>query len=239
MYKKKKFTAIIPARAGSKGIINKNILNINKYPLISYSIAAAKQSKYIDEIYVSTDGDKIAKISRDFGAKIIKRPKKISDDKTHADSAVTHSIKYIENILNQKLENIVFLQPTSPIRCAGDLDKAIEKFTKYNAQSLFSGIDFHSFIWSYKKSKLEPLNYNPFKRKRRQTHFNIVESGSFYISNKITYLKNNNRFSKNPTYFLTNMISLFQIDNKEDINIIKTILNSNYFKNLKFITPKK
>ena len=54
MYKKKKFTAIIPARAGSKGIINKNILNINKYPLIFYSIAAAKQSKYIDEIYFST-----------------------------------------------------------------------------------------------------------------------------------------------------------------------------------------
>ena len=132
-------------------------MNINKYPLISYSIAAAKQSsKYIDEIYVSTDGDKIAKISRDFGAKIIKRPKKISDDKTHADSAVTHSIKYIENILNQKLENIVFLQPTSPIRCAGDLDKAIEKFTKYNAQSLFSEL---IFIHLYGVIKNQNLNH--------------------------------------------------------------------------------
>lgn len=70
----------IPARGGSKGIKNKNILKINKKPLIFYSIDISKKIKLINETYVSSDSNKILKISKDLGAKIIKRPKKISED---------------------------------------------------------------------------------------------------------------------------------------------------------------
>ena len=73
---------IIPARAGSKGIKNKNIQKINNKPVIEYSISCAKKAKLVNRIIVSTDGEKIAKISKDVGAEIpFVRPKKLSGSK--------------------------------------------------------------------------------------------------------------------------------------------------------------
>ena len=66
---------LIPARAGSREIKKKNIVQINGYPLLSYSIEAAKRSKFIKKIFVSTDGKDIAKVAEKYGAIIIKRPK--------------------------------------------------------------------------------------------------------------------------------------------------------------------
>ena len=71
MFKKKKIVAIIPARKGSKGIKNKNLIKIIGIPLIKFSIDYAKKSNLIDKIFVSTDGDKISKISKKCGAEII------------------------------------------------------------------------------------------------------------------------------------------------------------------------
>ena len=69
--------AIIPARAKSTELKDKNVIKIKKHPLISYSIEAAKRSKFIKKIFVTTDGKKIAKISKVYGATVIKRPKSL------------------------------------------------------------------------------------------------------------------------------------------------------------------
>ena len=89
--------------------------------------------------------------------------------------------------------------------------------------------------------KVSPLNANnPFKRKRRQIDVNnIVENGSFYISKQDTYLKYNNRFGKNITYFIMNYICLTQIDDINEMKIIESILKSNQFDYLNFIKPKR
>ena len=70
MYKDKHFIAIIPARGGSKGIPNKNIVEVVGKPLIAYTIETALQSKYLDRVVVSTDSEKIACISKDWGADV-------------------------------------------------------------------------------------------------------------------------------------------------------------------------
>ena len=75
MYKNNRIVAIIPARKGSKGIKNKNLIKLLGIPLINYSINYAKKSKLIDRIFVSTDGENILKTSKNFGAEVIKRPK--------------------------------------------------------------------------------------------------------------------------------------------------------------------
>ena len=75
MFKKRKIVAIIPARKGSKGLKDKNIKRLNKIPLIAYSITHAKRSNFIDKVFVTTDGEKIADISKKFGAEVIRRPK--------------------------------------------------------------------------------------------------------------------------------------------------------------------
>ena len=71
---------IIPARAGSKGIKNKNLINFAGKPLIYWSIRSAKMSKQVDEIYVSTDSQEIRKVSESFGVKVLDRPKHLSED---------------------------------------------------------------------------------------------------------------------------------------------------------------
>lgn len=74
----KNFIALITAREGSKGIKNKNLKKINGHPLIAYSIFAAKKSKNIKKVYVTTDGKNIAKISKKYGADVIMRPKNLA-----------------------------------------------------------------------------------------------------------------------------------------------------------------
>ena len=138
MYSKKNFTAIIPARALSKEIKSKNLVTIGDHPLVSYSIEAAKKSKFIKDIYVSTDGKNIAKIAKKYGAKVIIRPKHLSQDFSQVEDAVIHAIKIIEKLYHKKVDNIVLMQPTSPQRKINDVDNAIRKFIKDKADSLFS-----------------------------------------------------------------------------------------------------
>ena len=94
-----KVLAVIPARKGSKRIVNKNIKKFNNVPIIAYSIKAAKKSKVFDYISVSTDCKKIAKIAKKYGANIdFVRPKKISNDKAKTLEVIKHSIKFYENM---------------------------------------------------------------------------------------------------------------------------------------------
>lgn len=138
MYKDKKTLAIIPARGGSKGIPYKNIMNINGKPLIAYSIEAAKQSKYIDYILVSTDDDKIKEVSLQYGASVpFLRPEEISNDTAKSIDVVIHGINYLKES-GEEFDYVVLLQPTSPLRTSQDIDEAIEILIKNEKESLVS-----------------------------------------------------------------------------------------------------
>ena len=147
MDKNKKIIALILARKGSKGLKNKNIINLNGLPLIAYSIKYAKKSKLIDKVIVSTDGEKIAKISKRFGAEVIKRPKKFSKDKSSPNEAINHAIKFLEEKLKIDFDVIVFLQPTTPLRKNGEIDKAINLLIKKKLDTVFSSNNYLPFIW--------------------------------------------------------------------------------------------
>ena len=88
--------AIIPARGGSKGIPNKNIKKLNGKPLIAYSIEKALESNYINDVYVSTDCPLIAKIGREYNAKVpILRPKEFSQDFYRDEEFIKHWLDYL------------------------------------------------------------------------------------------------------------------------------------------------
>ena len=90
--------AIIPARGGSKGIINKNLQKIGGFSLVAKAIRVCIKSKKFSEIFVSTDSPEIAKESKNHGAKIIIRPQNLAKDTTSTDPVISHAIKYIETI---------------------------------------------------------------------------------------------------------------------------------------------
>lgn len=120
--------ATIPARAGSKSVPKKNLKLVNGYPLIAYSIAAAKLSQQIDKIIVSTDCEEIASVSRNFGAEVpFLRPAEFAQDNSPDNDHIIHAINWLEN--DGCFPTLfVHLRPTTPLRDPDVVDEAIVKF---------------------------------------------------------------------------------------------------------------
>lgn len=136
MFHGKKVIAIIPAREGSKGVVDKNIKILGNKPLVAWPIDVAKKSKYIDRVIVSTDGKKIEDIALSYGAEVIKRPKSLAQD----NSLVIDAIKYTINVVEEETDNlgfVIILEATSPFRNVDDVDSAIELLVEYDSVATF------------------------------------------------------------------------------------------------------
>ena len=131
MIKKKKILAVILARGGSKSILKKNIVQINHHPLISYSIVAAKNSKYIDKLIVSSDSNEIIKKSLEYGIDAyIKRPKHLASDRATSADALNHAVISAEKIFNSIFDYIIELPCVSPLRDHTDINFALNNADK-------------------------------------------------------------------------------------------------------------
>jgi pseudaminic acid cytidylyltransferase len=135
---KPKAVCIIPARGGSKRIPKKNIKDFFKKPLIAYSIEVALKSELFEKVIVSTDDEEIAKVSREYGAKVpFIRPAKLSDDYTGTGAVISHAIKYLES----KGENYDFMcsiYPTAPLLQVKYLKEGYERLKNSDAHMAFS-----------------------------------------------------------------------------------------------------
>ena len=128
---KKLIYALIPARGGSKSIPKKNIYNLGGYPLIAYSIAAAKMARKIDRIIVTTDSEEIADIAKKFGAEVpFLRPAEISGDTATDREFVIHALIWFKKNEGKIPDYLVHLRPIAPLREPRKIDDAIETITK-------------------------------------------------------------------------------------------------------------
>ena len=140
--------AIIPARSGSKGLKNKNIRLMNNKPLLAYSIEAALQSGIFDEIHVSTDSDEYAEIAKEYGAQVpFLRSENLATDNISTWDAVREVLSNYSK-LNKTFETVTVLQPTSPLRTAGDILAGFDLMKKSGANSVVSVCETdHSPLW--------------------------------------------------------------------------------------------
>jgi len=230
--KDKKIIAIIPARGGSKTIPKKNIVDFCDRPLIAWSIEDLKESKYINDIYISTDDKEIAAVSEKCGAKIIWRPEEISGDQASSEEALKHALNEIQKNNPEKIDYVVFLQATSPLREPEDIDRAVDKIISQEADSLFSGSEIGDFyIWREKNGRLESLNYDYKNRKRRQDfEKQFVENGSIYIFKPEVLFKHNNRLGEKIAISQMEFWKSFEIDDSKDLDFCKEIFK---IKNMK------
>lgn len=126
--------ALIPARAGSKGVPGKNIRTLAGKPLIAWTIEAALASRHIDRVVVSSDGADILAAARDWGAETpFVRPTELARDDTPGIDVVLHALAQLPGF-----DWVVLLQPTSPLRLAADIDAAIETCREANAPACVS-----------------------------------------------------------------------------------------------------
>ncbi len=139
--KKVEILALIPARGNSKSIPRKNILEFAGYPLIAYSITSALRSKYVSRVIVSTDNEKIASISREFGAETpFSRPEELARDDTMDFPVFEHALLWLEKNEEYKPEIIVHLRPTSPVIPVGLIDEAIEELLNHTEADSIRGV---------------------------------------------------------------------------------------------------
>lgn len=122
--------AIIPARSGSKGIKDKNLSNLGGYPLIAYSIVAAKLATQIDRVLISTDSERYAEVGRRYGAEApFLRPMELSGDTSTDRDFMLHAMQWVQKNEGQIPEYWVHLRPTTPLRDPVHIDLAIQALT--------------------------------------------------------------------------------------------------------------
>ena len=130
--------AIIPARSGSKGIKNKNIYPLDGKPMLAYTIENTLRSRYVDEVMVSTDSTIYASIAKAYGAKVpFLRSAGTSTDTAKSMDVIFEVLERYDRI-GHHFDNVVFLQPTSPLRTCRNIDDAFELFKEKNADSVVS-----------------------------------------------------------------------------------------------------
>jgi len=142
--------AVITARGGSTRTPNKNGRLFCGVPLLAWSIIQAKNSKEIDEVFLTTDSERYAEIGEKYGAKIIMRP--VLDNGITASVVFKHAINVIENEVKLKFDDIVTLLPTSPLKLPGQMDKMIQEFHKKGYDTMTTAAPIkETFVFKNKK----------------------------------------------------------------------------------------
>lgn len=162
---------IIPARGGSKGIPRKNLRPLNGFPLISYSIKAALQSELAGIVVVTTDDDEIALLAERFGAYVIMRPAHLGGDAITLDPVIRHAVEYCEKQFNAKYNNIVTVQPTSPLIRSEDIEAIFSLLKETHCDTAQTVVDDRHLCWGKENNKAFPLYKERVNRQRLPQQF--------------------------------------------------------------------
>ena len=210
--------AIIPARAGSKGIPGKNVRSICGLPLYAWSVLQARHSTKIDRVIVTTDIPEILSAHRPFGAEVFERSAATATDDATTESAMIEVIeaKALHNAL------VVLLQPTSPCRLRTDIDCAIANFFATNADSLFSARHVEGYVWQSQlvdgfptETMLAQRERRQPRQKRRVSH--LEENGSIYVCHARNLVATGDRLHGRSVPFHQHPLCGFQLDSQDDI----------------------
>lgn len=222
MIDKKKVLAVIPARGGSKGIKDKNILPLQGKPLIAYTIEAAKRSAYVDEVLVSTDSEKIRDVAERYGAIVpFLRPAELAGDETATLDVVLHAVRAMSG-MGKVYDVLLLLQPTSPLRNDSDIDAALETFSRNGCQALVgvSKVDDHPILMRTigEDGRLKRLLSANSTVRRQDMPLYYKVNGSIYI-NLICELNEKTSFNDNPVPYVMESDRAVDIDSDLDVMI--------------------
>lgn len=212
---KKKIVAVIPARAGSKGVPNKNIRLLNGKPLIWYAINNAKESKTITDIIVTSDSEEIKIIAKQQGVIYNQRDEKLCRDAVTLDAVIYDAVKNIE------CDYVVTMQPTSPTLKKETLDAAVEYAIDNNVDTLISVVNKPHLAWVENNGKKVPAYKERLNRQFLPPYY--METGAFVIS-KRSVVTENTRIGKNVDVYPIDEDESIDIDNFYDLQLVNSIL---------------
>ena len=219
-----KNAVIIPARGGSKRLPNKNVMLLAGVSLVAHSINFAKDNSSLNlDIIVSTDHPGIKKIALEHNVIVVDRPKEISGDLTSSVAVMKHSIE----VLGNKYDNVILLQPTNPLRPKDLLQEAFKIFKKGNFGSLITVSKNKHKLGKIINNKFVPSTYKQGQRSQDLEPL-YFENGLLYIT-KVEHILNNKIITEDAFPMVVNHpFANVDIDTQEDFN-----LASYYYKALK------
>lgn len=214
--------AIIPARGGSKGVPSKNSKQLGGKPLIAYSIEQAIASNSFSKIVVSTDDEAIVQIAINYGAEVpFVRPAALADDTATSIAVVQHAIDFLES-QNEFFDAVCLLQPTSPFREKGFINKAITKFFEHNSDALVSVLPVpHEYNphWVFEADANGALQIATGEKeiitRRQELPKAFFRDGAIYLT-KTVFIKKGTFYGEKLAYIESNPKLYVNIDTMED-----------------------
>ncbi len=233
MYVNRSVLALIPARGGSKGLPHKNVLPFAGKPLIAWTIESALGSEHVDRTLVTTDDEAIAEAARSAGAEVpFLRPADLASDTSPSIDAVLHALDFLESG-GETFDYLALLEPTSPLRAPGDIDRAIRLLASNHdcADAVVSVGEIHMEHPSIAKSVdsegfLRPYLTDSEKVTRRQ------ELGAALFPYGVVYLAKTSVLREQRTFYPELTLPLpierwqgYEIDDVYDLVCAEAVLN--------------
>lgn len=214
------FIGLIPARGGSKGLKRKNLRDLAGKPLLHYAIDAARGSRHVTDIYLSSEDEEILTSGRQAGCHTVLRPAALAQDDSTATQVMQH---FFETTKLDGDPYIVYLQPTSPFRTSFHLDEAIDMMTSAGAESLVSVVElqkspFKSFITG-EDGRLKSLFEEQFSNhNRQQLPKAYIPNGAIYIFRKSLFLSRGGFPSDGSLPYIMSAADSIDIDTEADLD---------------------
>ena len=223
--------AIIPARAGSKGLPGKNVRPLCGKPLIAWSIDAGLRSAHVDQVLVSTDDAAIAAIARQHGAAVpFLRPADLATDTASTYDVIRHALAHCRAEGNREFEYVVLLEPTSPLRADGDVDRMLEQLdarrNEVDAIVSVGRVSEHPTIMKrVVDGRLEPYHASDAPAGRRQDNPPAYfPYGVAYIAKTGTLLEENTFYARRCAAYEIQRYQNYEIDDLYDFLCVEQVM---------------
>jgi len=220
--------AVIPARAGSKGIPGKNLRQVGGRSLVRRAVESARAARLVDAVVVSTDegprGDAIAAEATAAGARVVRRPAELAGDEASSESALLHALDALR-AADEEPEVLVFLQATSPFIDPADLDDAVAR-VRAGADSVFAATPSHAFLWRTDGSgRAVAVNHDAATRPRRQDREpEYRETGAFTVLRVAGFRAHRHRFFGRVEIALVDQRFAIDIDEPADLALADALV---------------
>jgi len=224
--------AVIPARGGSKGVPRKNIRRVCGKPLIAYTIETALAVKHLfHRLVVSTDDEEIARTAREYGAETpFLRPAELADDQSSMVPVLQHAVAHVERESDTRMDWILLLQPTDPLRATTDIEKALEMAEAGGCDSVISVVQVLS-VHPILMKKIEGGRLLPFcideKEGTRRQDYNppaYMRNGAVYLTRRDVLMKDNSIWGDVIRPYIMPPERSVGIDSELDLKLVELLM---------------
>jgi CMP-N-acetylneuraminic acid synthetase len=236
MTRRERILAVIPARGGSKGVPRKNVTMLAGKPLLAYTIGAALEVRHLfTHVIVSTEDDEIASVALEYGAEVpFSRPIELAGDEASSRAVVRHAAAFIEELDGERLDWIMTLQPTAPLRAPEDIEGAIavalEDLACDSVVSVVEVIDSHPiFIKKIVNNRLEPFCVDEREGTRRQEIGPpaFKRNGAIYLTRRNVLIETDSIWGSAIRPYVMPVERSVNIDAPIDLELARLMLSNN------------